>query len=303
MVTITKEELDKLKKIDHGWYGTIYKKDDNTAYKIYRDEVKNMKKEPIPNPNLTTIRLHYNLLLQRAEQIKQSGLIKDLIYINGRFKGVVIPFYNGIQLKKAKLSFSRRFVIAKKLITKSQELNNNLIYPTDYKPENIILQNGEPYFIDLDDVRTHAFIYPSPLFRKYSIRSLGYTIQEILSQYEHYYNEKIYRHLTRQKSFFPYTYHRIERYIQEKEQPRIMIFINKDTDLNRLKDNSSTYQYDIVYIFEKDDELKTLLTKLKEYQIPLYDIVPLSKLEQYPDIELIQDSYYYDEEYKLILKR
>ena len=304
MITLNSEDIKQLERINGGTLGTVYKKDNNTAYKIYHEIVYNDKGLPITNPNINAIRLHYKLLLERAKKIKQSGLIKDLIYVDGSFRGVVIPYYNGDILCRCKLSLKRKIDISRQLIVKSKELNNHLIYPTDYKTNNILLEGDNPQLIDLDDIRTHAFIYPSPLFRSFSIRSLGDTIQDFLGQYEYYTPDReLLGLLTRQKSFYPFTYQRIIDYLDEKEKDKIIIFIDKNTDIERLKDYTSTYQYKIVYLLDLEEKTPILLDKLKEYNIPIYDILLSSTLNSYPDKEMIKEGYYYGKDYKLVLKK
>ena len=306
MISLENEDIDNLERINGGIFGTVYKKDDTTAYKIYHDEVKNISGSPMINPALTTNKLHYKLLLSRRDKIKKSDLIKDLIYINGRFKGVAIQYYNGPTISRSTIPFKDKIRIARILIDKSKELNNNLIYPTDYKTNNILIENNDPKLIDLDDPRTHAFIYPSPLFRKCSIRAMGDTIEDMLGQYNHLYLDKeTYKYITREKVFYPYTYKRIEDYINSKEKEKIIIFIDKDTDIDKLKDNTSIYNFNLVYLVEDNEkDYKRIIDNLKVYNIPLYDIHLKTKIDEYKDMDMIKYEYYFkDKEFKLVYKK
>jgi len=303
MVSISRSDLRSLEYIGSGTFGSIYKKDDNTAYKIYHDKIKTTYYQVIDNPALTTNRLHYYLLLQRRNSIKQSGLLQDKIYLDGYFSGVVIPYYNGKDLSDTDLNIKDRIKVSRKIIDKMKELNRHLIYPTDLKTNNILLVDGEPELIDLDDIRTHAFIYPSPLFHTLSRNATARTIEDILEKGHHPLSYTIYSQLERCKHKKLLSYNSILKHLDDKEEEQIVIYIDKNTDIDRLKDNTSSFNERLVYVLDNDEQHteNNIIRRLKVYQIPLYDFVEIDKQDKYREIESIKEELEYKG--KILCKR
>ncbi len=296
MVSLSRSDLRSLEYISSGTFGSIYKKDDNTAYKIYHDKIKTQYYQLVDNPALEDHnRPHYYLLLQRRDSIKQSGLIKDKIYMDGFFGGVAIPYYDGPELSETDLIIKDRIRVSRRIIDKMKELNRHLIYPTDLKTNNILLVNGEPKLIDLDDVRTHAFIYPSPLFYTFSKNATARTVRAIIEKGHHALTDNAYDQIERTKHKKATSYNSIEEYLREKEKEKTIIYIDKNTDIDTLKDNTSSYRERLVYVLDNDEKYTEdkILERLKVYQIPLYDFVELDKQNKYREIESIKEEFEY----------
>ena len=296
MVSLSRSDLRSLEYISSGTFGSIYKKDDNTAYKIYHDKIKTQYYQLVDNPALEDHnRPHYYLLLQRRDSIKQSGLIKDKIYMDGFFGGVAIPYYDGPELSETDLIIKDRIRVSRRIIDKMKELNRHLIYPTDLKTNNILLVNGEPELIDLDDVRTHAFIYPSPLFYTFSKNATARTVRAIIEKGHHPLTDNAYDQIERTKHKKATSYNSIEEYLREKEKEKTIIYIDKNTDIDTLKDNTSSYRERLVYVLDNDEKYTEdkILERLKVYQIPLYDFVEIDKQNKYREIESIKEEFEY----------
>lgn len=309
MVKITNDEIQNLKYISCGTFANVYKKDNNTAYKIYKDKIKTIMGTYMDNPALTINRLHYKLLLNRKSKVKGIDLLDDLLYVNGEFKGIVTKYYDGKTLKDLDIPIEKKIDISRKLIEYNKELTKHLIYHCDYKSNNMMLENDEVKLIDLDDLKTHAFVYPSPLFYFFSIKSLGNEIQELLGQHYNYLGipKEVYINLKREKKSLKCTYSSINKYLERKEIKKDILFIDKDTDISRLKDNSSTYKTNIVYELSNKEQNKNSYRKiynnLNIYNIPLYDITTVP-VDRYKYIEMINEAYQVkDNEYKKVYHR
>ena len=306
MIYLSSEQIESLHYLGKGTFGKVYKIDDHTAYKIYHDKIMTSIKELTYNPALTACKRHFTLLMQRRDKVKESGLIKDLIYVDNKFKGVVIPYYDGEELAEAKLSYKDKIKVSRELVQKLRELHRNLVYPTDIKSNNIILVRDHIELIDLDDVRTHALIYPSPLFSSISRKALAITIYKLMER-EHYpVKHEVFKRLSKIKPQQPYTYENIEGYIDAKEKDRTVIFIDRNTDIERLKDNTSTYRESLVYVLDKDEQYheERIINRLRIYQIPLYDFTIQEQRDRYIDIEPVREAYTYQgNEMRLIYRR
>ena len=310
MVNFDYKELKDMDYLGRGLFAKVYKKDDDTAYKIYNDFIKTKYHSELKNPALKINMLHYRLLLKRRDKVKGTDLISDLIYIKGDKHGVVIKPYKGPRLFDCNdLTLPQKGELSKVLIGKTRELHRNRIYPCDLRVHNIILEDDDIKIIDLDDEHTHAFLYPSPVCFTFSMRSLCATTVDFLGRVGHYYLED-YNHvlLNRDKNFLSLTYKGIERFIDKRvSTERSIIFIDDDTDLDRFKENDSSYTNDLVYIVDDktpQEALPGIVRKLKVYNLPLYDFIELDKIPKYKDVENIREAHEYkDGEYRLVYKK
>lgn len=310
MVNFDYKETKDMDFLGRGLFAKVYKKDDETAYKVYDDFIKTKYNGSIKNPDLNINMLHYNLLLKRRDKIKGTDLLRDLIYINGKKHGVVIKPYSGPRLFDCNdLTLEKKGELSKVLIDKTKELHRHLIYPCDLKVHNIMLQDGDIKIIDLDDEHTHAFLYPSPICYYFSMKSLCAATVDFLGRVGHYYLEDdIHYLLNRDKDYVSLTYKGIERHIDKRvNTERTIIFIDDDTDLDRLKDNSSSYTCDLVYIVPpktRQEALPEIIKKLKVYNLPLYDFIELDKIPKYREVENIREAHIYrDNGYSLVYKK
>ena len=231
MINLNESDIKKLKYINQGTFGMLYQKDDNTAYKIYKDEIKTKYNSYIKNPCLRIPKSHYDLIKEKSKNIKGTEFFKDLIYIDGRFKGVVIPFYQGETLSKySNIPMNKRIELVTLLINKSKELTKNNIIYTDYKINNIIVQDNDIKLIDLDDLKTHPVIVKDPVLYSYSIYKLNETVQDLFGQEQHLnLNEDVWKRINRQRGFYTIRKSKLDKYIKNKQTPRDILFIDKDT--------------------------------------------------------------------------
>ena len=296
MIHITFSDLEKLQRIGSGRFGTVYKKDDKTAYKIYHPTVANLMGTEQDNPTISIPITHYKLLLNRSKKLKYTDGINDLIRINGKIHGVEVNYYNGTTLSKVmNKPIDEKIELSKQIIKKAKELTHYYIYPTDYKLNNMMLEDNEVKLIDLDDQRTHEFLIPSFLFRAMSINALGETIQDFLKLYEHL-NVPMdaAKETKREKAFYSFLYKRIEKYIKIMAMKKNIIYIDKETDINKLKEIMTHNDFEIVYsIEEKLEKNKYLeiINNLKKENLQLYDFILSNKIDNYKEIESINEEY------------
>lgn len=311
MVYLTSSNIEKLERIKSGKFGTVYKKDDNTAYKIYHPTVADNSWKETMNPTLLVPQVHYNFLIKRSQNLKYSGGVIDKLYVDGKFAGVVIPYYDGVELftlMDEPIDF--KIKLSKKIIRNAKELTNNLIYPTDYKLNNILYSNGKVQLIDLDDVKTHVCITPNIIFNSLSINILGETIQTFLKEYKHLpLPKEVKKKLEKENFFYTTKYNKIEEYLKRKEKKKNVIFIYEDTDYEKLKRYISQKNYKIVYVLkdeEKDDKnhLLNIINRLKENNIIIYDFTTFGKKNDYKEIENINEEFEFDNKgLKKVLKK
>ena len=91
MIKVNSVDLDNLTKLGTGKFATVYKKDEDTAYKIYHLMVAedNDTKETM-NPMLFKSPLHFKSLINRNKKLKHTDTINDIIYVDGLFRGVCL---------------------------------------------------------------------------------------------------------------------------------------------------------------------------------------------------------------------
>lgn len=94
MISLTSEELKKLEKIGYGNFGVIYK-DSDKIYKIYNHVVKASAHITVPNPSLRFPKRRLNRLINLNKSIKYTDLVQDTVFIDGQFRGIVLPYYEG----------------------------------------------------------------------------------------------------------------------------------------------------------------------------------------------------------------
>lgn len=300
MIYINNDFFDRFKCIGSGKFGKVYKINNNTAYKIYYKMVADdYSGKELINPVFGGTNFHYKLLLSKSKNLIHSGGIKDLISINGSFGGVSIPYYEGSELidlfdKPLKLKID----ISKKLIRNCKELTDCFIYPTDFRLKNIILSNNEPQIIDLDDTRTKVSIMPNLLWEKYCINKIGENIQYFLGITNHKgIPSSIRKVIKRENAFNCINYNKIINYIKNLEIEKNIIFINKETNLDKIKELINNNSFELVYIIDNNLEKKdyiNIVNNLKKENIILYDFINKEKIEDYSSIEMVNESYLLD---------
>ena len=175
MVNLSSSDLKKLKAYKSGNFATIYINGDK-AYKIYNEEVKTdnhyIAKNPVLQHRLRSIN-KCNRLIRLNRKIQYTDLIEDIIYVDGKFAGVVLPSYDApLFYDLMNEPIERRVELSRKLIKCARELTDHNIYPKDYKLINMFLVDGEAKLIDLDDVFTKVLLWtPIGIISCYKCRS------------------------------------------------------------------------------------------------------------------------------------
>ena len=288
MIRIDEDELDSLEYLGSGKFGTVYKKDDEVAYKIYHKIVADECGFAHDNPALELSKSRFKRLIKKSKELVYTGGVLDTISIGREFRGVVIPYYEGETLDKLiDLPIKDKVFISKQIIECSKELFRNNIYPFDYKLNNVILSNNQVRLIDLDDIHTHVCHTPNPLGYSISINGLNEMLQVFFKEYKRsYVPRKISKSLLRNNGRFTLSYKSLEGYIKDKSEERNIIMINDNTDLEELKRTMKKDDY-IVYVVTNLEATYPTLERLKEYGISLYDIVFEDKVAEYEEIENI----------------
>lgn len=283
MVSIKSKDLLDLKRVGAGNFGTIYKNGDK-VYKIYHQMVRTEYDSFCPNPSLKLDKSRIIKYTKLDKKLLYTDLVKDIIYVDGKFGGVVMPYYDGETLfKTLDQPIEQKVKVAYQLVRNSKELTDNNIYPFDYKLNNIMLVDGNVKFIDLDDTFTFFSKFPSPFRTKEVVKSLDKTIKTYFNDINTYpFTKKIIKKLScnRQPNI---TYQELSQYIDDKSQKHNYLFIDSSVDtptnMRLLKDSN----YRTIYVYSgSDNELSEQnIKRLLEKTIDLYDVVSASMMRKY----------------------
>ncbi|MBR2833417.1 MAG: hypothetical protein IKE75_03185 [Bacilli bacterium] len=282
MINIRSKDLINLQRVGAGNFGTIYKKGD-MVYKVYHEMVRTeygLRK----NPSLKVDRKHINMMMALDKKLKYTDLIKDVLFVDGKFGGVVLPYYDGDTLIKTMGdSISSKFEIAHQLVRNSKELTDNNIYPFDYKLKNIMLADGNVKFIDLDDYFTLITRIPYSFRKKDVVRSLDKTIKKYFNDNQDYPFSKSFVKLLGKTSKSTRSYQDIVYYISEKEKCFNYIFINDDVDFSKKMSLLRNTNYRIVYVYSGYDYniIEENVRSLFDLGVNLYDVTPSLKMRVY----------------------
>ncbi len=281
MINISREELNSLEIKGKGNFGTIYRRN-NQALKVFNEDVKTngygYEENPLLKHRTATIN-KCRTLIRRNKRIQNTDLIEDLLYIDGVFYGTVMPFYDGqLMLECRTLPIEKIIEYARSLVINGRELTDHLIYPTDYKLNNIFVVNDKVKLIDLDDVYTKVWPVKPPLLQEESISILDKTIKSLLSRY-HYYGMDVKQRLSRDKKTNK-TYQEIEEYLDRESKKIRLLFVDDTFNLidDRLLDNSRVV---VISDSEDDDYLLSIIDRLNSMGIAVYDIIKNNELEDY----------------------
>ncbi len=293
LIKLKNIDINTLERIGSGTFGVVYKKDDKTAYKIYKKEITDFEWIKKTNPSLYLSKKRFNFLISKTKNIENVNPIEDTIYIENKLAGVKIPFCNGMILEEVlDRPLYLRIKIAKEIVKGYKELNNRYIYPTDCKLNNIIYCDDTSIkIIDLDDIRTHISYIPNILFNTLSIKSLSNTIN-ILLNYKNkiYYSRKINKKLECQKQLNSISYGKIDRYIIEKEKSKNFIFVDNDSNISILKDFRNNNDYKIVYLINNDTNnasLNKIINYYEQNDLQLFNFLKSENINSYNKRESI----------------
>ena len=294
MVNIDERQLRDLFKISSGNFGNIYRAGDN-VFKVYEPKIKTTVGTLDNNPMLSDsykVISRLQKLIELNKKVKKTDLITDLLYVDGKFRGVVLPYYDGLELTKVmdkplkdKIEYSR------KLLENARELSKHHIYPTDYKLINLLLVGNQIKIIDLDDIFTKVGIRYAPMYHKECIYGLYETIAALLNENRyHCYISEADGLIVPHKSKIDGTFESIESYLDDKEEDHSYIFLDETTDLDIYSD--ALYLNDIRVVVLNHGDKETLLRLLDELNrrcIRIYDVIDAKVLYQY-----LNDSSYSD---------
>lgn len=289
MINISSNDLKSFDKVNSGNFGCIYKKD-NYAYKVYNEYVKTNVNCLIKNPMLCNKFTTINKLKKMKklnDKINNTDLISDILYIDNKFRGVVLPYYDGLSLYDLNnININEKIKYAKKVLSNAKELTNNFIYPMDYKLINIMTYKDEIKIIDLDDVFTELSYFYNPIFYRESVITLDLTIKAFFNEDSNrIYSREISSKLKRIFPCYNYSYKDIEKYINSKEEKHLYIFVDDKTNIDNyielLRDNNNRVlfvnknkYFDVYY-------LNKIIDFFNSNNIYLYDIVNDDIIDEY----------------------
>lgn len=281
MINISSDEIKKMERIGSGNFGSVYLKDDK-VYKIYHDKIKAISvtfntREIINNPTLKTKPIKYEYLKYINSKLKYTDLIDDVLYVDGSFGGVVMPYYDGDTFEKYKNDpIEKKVSMARQLLLNAKELTDNLIYPLDYKSNNIMLYENKIQIIDLDDVKTKVL---NPIYKTESIKILDDAIKYFLGDINYNYQnmkDLIEKEINKTNK----TYLAIENYLSEIIKTHNYILIDEEADFKKYIDLLRKSNYRVVYIYDNVCNYNNL-EKLLSLGIHIYYILPKRYIDDY----------------------
>ena len=274
MLSLKEMDVRNLKLVGKGRYGSVYKVNDDLAVKLYNDSDKFV----FGNPNLRKKRRA--LKIKRiGKDIHYSDLVKDLAYVDGRYAGIVIPYYDGSVLcKMMDAPFELKMEISRQLVRNCKELTEHHIYPTDFKLNNMMYVDGEAKLIDLDDTFTKYFYINSEVYRKDAIAGLDECIKAFFGDYAYgcYFNW-LRLFLSREIPETMTEYSDIDSYLDEKEVPSKYLFIYTDSDIEEIKRIVREDDYKFVLICRdsilREDNYVDFFNEMGRHGLNVYDAV------------------------------
>ena len=285
MIEITKRQLEQFEHIKTGRYGSVYRVNEDTAYKIYRPSFYGPDGNVMVNPSLKYPNSRLKLLKSKGKDLKYTDVFQDYIFMDGSFVGIEIPFYQGIYLYHTNdLTFPQKVDSARQMVRNAKELHHHFIYPDDYKLDNMILdKNGCVRFFDLDDILTKVYLIPNLLLDYDCSYGMHETILALFGEnIPKPFGKEVKKALDRGYEKPSGSYSKMYDYIDRKNLLKSFIEIDENSDLSYLKSFLGTYPYTILYRIpdnsptEDDYFYFSIIQKLREKGIFLFDFVPFS---------------------------
>ena len=280
MIHIKRQDLDNLRRIGRGGFGIVYQKDEDTAYKIYTPTVLNFNDMEVSNPALLRSKRKYNYIISIGKKLNYTDLVQDCIYIDGKFGGISIPYYDGPTLRHLKnANFSIKRNIAHQIIRNAKELENHHIYPTDYKLANMIYVGDEVKFIDLDDTRTLYQRRTNKPHKINCVRKIDQTLDDFFHETGYRpYSLTVASKLDKNQPVVTIkSYEDILTKFKEKERPHKILLINADSDLDVISSFLRDNLYDVFFVYDKkvldDDYFMNVINRLHSYNIPIHKLI------------------------------
>ena len=301
MLNLTNEDIKNSMYLGSGMFSNVYKFDDEYAIKIYKEFVKESFDKYIPNPELKFKKFKLNRLIKLDKMIDNTDLVQDIVYVDGKFKGVKLHYYNGKLLNELMdEKFAIKVDYAVQLIKNSKQLLDFKIYPMDYKLNNIMLdKNNNVKIIDLDDKHTKVLRIPSLLYKKGSTYALADTIRTFFNESEFVNRSYKFKNLIdRKRVDYLYTYDDVYRFLYDRLREYNYVFIDKNSNVDRINsinNNKTRFIYVADCLNNKDNlkEAKGIIKELKNKNIVVFDMV------DYSSIKYIYSNFYMKEAVKI----
>lgn len=324
-VSITEEELRKLKSVGTGTYATVFADGDKKiVIKKYHEYIKNFDWSIAKNPCLNIRWRKYKRLNSRDKKIKYTDTFVELVYEESRFIGVKKKYYEGDSLNKID---SRTLTVKKKilleLIKNAKELTSHRIYNLDYKPDNLLVTNdGEVKILDLDDVWTKVTLLPNPIYERISRRKLQQTIINIIYSYQPYLLDIIEKKVTNCPENNPklsklLSYKQLQEFVESVNFEKKIIVINAKEifNLDMILLKSYMTDNDLALVLAIDtctffayEKLKDIFSYLDDWNICVYDVFKFQKnyeeaRQSYINSHETTDLHIYDDSFKVLKKK
>lgn len=308
MANITKEELKKFKCINSGGFGTIYEHN-GKVYKVYNSDVKTGW-DYVDNPVLKHRSLQQSKIrkmMSLNDRIKYTDLPEDILYVDDKFQGIVMPYYDGETiLNMINSPVLKKIALSRQMVRNAKELTENHIYTFDYKLINMIVCNGELKLIDLDDSLTKVTSISNPFYNKRSIGILDETIKAFFREDDYrVLNDEVRKNIVRQYSY-NYTYSSIESYLYSKAVNHTYVLVSEDTDpdIEILKEPQNR----VILVVKRDihnyyDHIINALMKFKSHNVSIYEVIDDKHISNYFNDNYHEDLIDLRESKKLRLKK
>ena len=285
MLSITRDDLKKYERIGNGKYGIVYKIDSNNVIKVYKDTIIDLVGDAITNPALSISKRRIKRIIARSKKVKNTDLASDFVVLDGFFHGYVLPYYDGKTLDKVKnLTYAEKKKISLDLVDNDKELKDNYIYPTDYHTDNIMVVDGKVKIIDLDDPLTHFTMFPNIALSTLSMGRLNETIRDFYDEFDTtLYGCYTLDRLQRVRPGYSYNSRWIDKYLQEKEKIMDYLIIDRDTDIDLLKELLRNHRFRVLYALQdiNHDETVRVVEYFKDNDVELFDFVLEEKEDNY----------------------
>ena len=119
------------------------------------------------NPMKLYRKHRFDRMIRLDKKLEYTDLCNDVIFMDGKFSGVCIPFYGYDCLYKLLgMPFDVKMDISNQLVRNSQELTRFRIYPLDLKLDNVMYVDGQVKIIDLDDLYTKYMLIPNFIYKR-----------------------------------------------------------------------------------------------------------------------------------------
>lgn len=183
-IDISSYDIDNLKPITNG----RHKGNFGACYKFYDDAIKiiDVDKDVIK-------KIDIEKRLKELSKIKVEGvsLPKKLVYVNNKFIGYTMPYYNAPNLKvflmkykngKVNINYNDIKIAYKSILNKIYMLSYNKIVVNDIKPDNIIYLNNDFMLVDCDFYKIDKKLSYNEVLDK-NIKLLNDAYKKVLNDY------------------------------------------------------------------------------------------------------------------------